>query len=119
MSSNAGKLARGGKESAIDSQIPAEHWIRHYDVYASRIPWSNADSNYLPLHFIPRGPKPQKTLGREDYLQFTGVGGNTIKPFCPKQISIDSGLPFITYLDYISSDVTAKTLEHPEIHLGR
>jgi hypothetical protein len=102
---------------SIDPQIPQDHWIRQYDVFASRIPWSNSNSNYLPLHFIPRGAHSHRTLDREDYLEFSGVLGDTIKPFCPTQSSFDSGLPFVIYLDYISSDLTGKAPVHAEIHL--
>jgi hypothetical protein len=101
---------------AVGADIPSDHWIRSYDVYVSRVPWRNADSNYLPLQFIPRATKPSRPLGRDDYLEFTGAEADSIKPFLPTQSSIDSGLPFIIYLDYISADVTGKILEHPAIH---
>jgi hypothetical protein len=104
---------------SVDADIPQDHWIRSYDVYVSQIPWRNADSNYLSLQFIPRGPRLSKRLGRQDYLDFTGVLGASIKPFCPSQSSIDSGLPFVIYLDYLSADVTGKTLDRAEIHRHR
>jgi hypothetical protein len=110
----------------IDSSIPTNSWIRYYDVYASRIPWRNVDSNYLPLHFIPRGHVPHLVIRpalsphyRSDILDFVGVLGDTIKPFCPRQADIDSGKPFIIYLDYISSDLTGQGIDHAEIKLDK
>ena len=108
----------------IDSSIPTNSWIRYYDVYASRIPWRNVDSNYLPLHFIPRGHVPHLVIRqsirphyRSDILDFVGVLGDTIKPFCPRQADIDSGKPFIIYLDYIRSDLTGQGIDQAEIKL--
>ncbi len=101
----------------VDSLVPVEHWIRHYDVYVSRIPWRNEDSNYLPLHFIPRGKPPHIEISREDYLEFEGVLGEGTKPFCPIQADMDSGHPFVLYLDYISNDLTGTGIDHARIRL--
>ena len=102
----------------VDSLVPADHWIRHYDVYVSRIPWRNEDSNYLPLHFIPRGKLPHIEICRDDGLEFEGVlGEGTVKPFCPVQADMDSGLPFVLYLDYISNDLTGTGMDHARIRL--
>ena len=98
----------------IDARIPQESWVRSYDVYVSRIPWSNADSNYLPLHFVPRDSRRSRLVA--DYLDLYGVWKDTIKPFCPSQKDIDSGRPFVVYLDFISSDLTGVApIEHAEI----
>ena len=109
---------------SIDSSVPTNSWVRHYDVYASRIPWRNVDSNYLPLHFIPHDHVPHIAIRhsgslvyRSDYLDFVGVLRDTVKPFCPEQADIDSGKPFVIYLDYISSDLTGEGIDHAEIRL--
>lgn len=99
----------------LDSLIPADHWIRHYDVYVSRIPWRNVDSNYLPLHFIPRGKPPHIEISRKDYLELEGMLG--VKPFCPVQADMDSAQPFVIYLDYIRNDLTGKEIDHARIRL--
>lgn len=102
----------------VDSLVPADHWIRHYDAYVSRIPWRNEDSNYLPLHFIPRGKPPHIELSRNDSLEFEGaLSQRTAKPFCPTQADMDSALPFVLYLDYISSDLTGTGVDHARIRL--
>lgn len=101
----------------LDSRIPANHWIRHYDVYVSRIPWRNEDSNYLPLHFVPRGNLPHIEISRADYLEFEGVLVNTTKPFCPVQADMDSAQPFVIYLDYIDHDLTGTGIDHARIRL--
>jgi hypothetical protein len=55
---------------------------------------------------------------RKDYLEFEGVPGEgTIKPFCPMQADMDSGLPFVLYLDYISNDLTGTEIDHARIRL--
>lgn len=100
----------------LDSLIPADHWIRHYDVYVSRIPWRNEDSNYLPLHFVPRSEAPHIAISREYYLEFEGVL-NTTKPFCPVQADVDSAQPFVIYLDYIDHDLTGTGIDHARIRL--
>ena len=102
----------------LDSLVPADHWIGHCDVYVSRIPWRNKDSNYLPLHFIPRGKPPHIEISRKDYLEFEGVlGEGTVKPFCPVQAEMDSAQPFVIYLDYISNDLTGTEIDHARIRL--
>ena len=102
----------------LDSLISADHWIRHYDVYVSRIPWRNEDSNYLPLHFIPRGKPPHIVISREDFLELEIVSGEgTVKPFCPVQADMDSAQPFVIYLDYIDGDFTDIGIDHARICL--
>ena len=104
---------------SIESSVPTDHWIRHYDVYVSNIPWRKWNPRYLPLLFLPHDSTFHKKMDREDYLELAGVFGDTSrKPFCPTQADIDSGRPFIVYLDYLTGPrVTDKDIEHVEIRL--
>ena len=107
----------------IDSSMPANSWIRYYDVYASRIPWRNVDSNYLPLHFILRDHVPHHVLRRSirthyrsDILDFVGALWDTVEPFCPRQADIDSGN--LHYLFGLHQDnLTGQGMDQPEIKL--
>jgi hypothetical protein len=100
---------------ALDAGVSTDSWIRHYDVYVSRIPPSSTDSSHLPLYFFPRGARFEKKIGRTDYLVFAGVLGDSEKPFCPSQASIDSGGPFVIFLDFIHADLSGESLDHPLI----
>jgi hypothetical protein len=100
---------------SLNQRIPSNHWIRHYDVYESFLPWRDSDSNYLALHFFPHDAVPRPTIRREDSLEFVGAPGGTSKAFCPNQADIDSGRPFVIYLDYIGFDVTSQGIGHAEI----
>jgi hypothetical protein len=105
---------------SIESSVPTNSWIKHYDVYVSNIPWRKWNPRYVPLLFLPRDSAFHKRVDRQDFMWFVGAFGSTnmVKPFCPTQGDIDSGRPFIVYLDYdIGPRVTDKDIERVEIRL--
>jgi hypothetical protein len=100
---------------SIESNVPTNNWIRHYDVYVSNIPWRKWNPRYLPLLFLPHDSTFHKKMDREDYMELTGIPGDMAGTFCPTQGDIDSGRPFIIYLDYLTGP--RMDIENVEIRL--
>jgi hypothetical protein len=103
---------------AISRDVATDSWIRHYRVFVAPIPKSISGSSFLALYFFPLAAgNSSKIVVAGELLEFTGVLGNSIKPFGPSQASVDSGGPFVVYLDYVGADLAGSTVQKPTIHI--